>query len=424
VSPFLQGGLRALLHPGPLGSRACRWLARFGCLTALGLGFTRPAAGAEPAPVAARTLAPAPEQPTGPVVAPAGAPAASPAPLAPVPRPEPRLVSPWPELASIFPGFILHGSGVWLQHRNQTAQRLLMLEGASVLATFTSGLILFSTGAARDLVGPSALLAVAGVGTFGVSFLANVYATLAPPDGLGDPLRRQPLIDTSAGYLYVYDPQFAYRHFGTLRASAFVRDWHVLADVAAALDHGNQRLQIGGGYRLFGAGGSGTEPTSDGSYLEPRVAFTAHRFDSDGFNSRIIELALEGRLDASRYLPDVRGAFFQAEAGWASQVFVNQVPGPNLTTSTSLLLAHVGFGMYLGNRSDSRTGGEVELYYDHRHDGYAGGLKVNGLGSGVAGHLGLRGNYQLTPRWGVRARTEAGSAYLFGLDLVVRGGVF
>jgi hypothetical protein len=393
-----------------------RWLTRLCFLAAFGLEPASASEAAEPEPAPGRAdEAAAPDAAHG--SAAGGFPAAP-------PRPEPRVPSPLPELSSIFPGLILHGSGVWLQHRNQTAQRLLMLEGASVLATFTSGLILFSTGAARDVVGPAALLAVAGVGTFAVSFLANVYATLAPPDGLGEPLRRQPLIDSSAGYLYVYDPQFAYRHFATARASAFLQGWHVLADVAAALDHDNQRFQLGVGYRLLGAGGAGSEPGSDGSYLEPRVAFSAHRFDPEDFNSRIVELALEGRLDVARYLPDVRGAFFQGEAGWASQVFVNHVPGPNPTTATSLLLAHVGFGMYLGNRADSRTGGEAELYYDHRHDGYAGGLKVNGLGSGVAGHLGLRGSYQLTPRWGVRARAEAGSAYVLGLDLVVRGGVF
>lgn len=404
--------LRAVRADGRAGRGAAdrrRWLTTLVFLGAFGL---EPARGSE---LAAARPDPEPVQ---------GSAAGAQAQVAPPPRPEPRAPSPLPELASFVPGFLVHGSGVWLQHRNQTAQRLLMLEGASVLATFASGLILFSTGAARDVVGPTALLAVAGVGTFGVSFLANVYATLAPPDGLGEPLRQQPLIESSAGYLHVYDPQFAYRHFATVRASAFVQRWHALADVALALDHENQRFLVGAGYRVLGAGGAGSEPASDGSYLEPRVAFTAHRFEPDGFNSRIIELALEGRLDVSRYLPDVRGAFFQGEAGWASQVFVSHVPGPNPTTATSLLLGHVGFGMYLGNRADRRTGGEVELYYDHRHDGYAGGLKVNGLGSGVAGHFGLRGSYQLTPRWGMRARAEAGSAYLLGVDLVVRGGVF
>jgi hypothetical protein len=76
--------------------------------------------------------------------------------------------------------------------------------------------------------------------------------------------------------------------------------------------------------------------------------------------------------------------------------------------------------MYLGNRADRQTGGEVQIYYNHRHDGFAGGLKVNGLGSGPAGHFGILGSYQLSPEWGVRLRTEAGSAYTLGLDAVFR----
>jgi len=51
------------------------------------------------------------------------------------------------------------------------------------------------------VVGPTALLAVAGVGAFGTSFAANLYATWAPPDGLGQPLVRLPGLESSVGYL-------------------------------------------------------------------------------------------------------------------------------------------------------------------------------------------------------------------------------
>jgi len=338
----------------------------------------------------------------------------------PPPPPEPRAPSPLPEIAAVFPGFIVHGSGVWLQHRNQTAQRLLLLEGAALLTTFASGFMLFRTGAARDVVGPSALGAVAGVGTFGVSFLANVYAAWAPRDGFGDPLRTLPLLESSAGYLYVYDPQFEHRHFATAQVVGRLLAWRLAANVAVAPGQGNERVELGAGYRVLGPRGPGDAAGSDGSYLEPRVAFSDHRFERDGFSNSVIELALEGRLDVDRYLPDVRGAFFQGEAGYARQAFRYDLPGPNPTEWTSLLLAHVGFGLYLGNRGDRQTGGEVQLYYDHRHDGFAGGLKVNGLGSGPAGHFGILGSYQLTPEWGVRLRTEAGSAYSLGLDAVLR----
>jgi hypothetical protein len=346
---------------------------------------------------------------------------ASPAPAPPVlAPPEARVPSPLPEIAAVFPGFLLHGSGVWLQGRNQTAQRLALLEGAAVLTTFASGLVLVQTGAARDVVGPTALAAVAGVGTFGVSFLANVYAAWAPKDGWGQPLRRSALLESSAGYLYVYDPQFEYRHFATVQVVARPLAWRLSANAAVAPGQDNQRIELAAGYRVLGVRGRGEALASDGSYLEPRLGFSEHRFDRDGFSVRVIELAIEGRLDADRYLPDVRGAFFQGEAGYAKQVFQHDVPGPNPTTWTSLLLAHVGFGMYLGNRADRQTGGEVQIYYNHRHDGFAGGLKVNGLGSGPAGHFGILGSYQVSPEWGVRLRTEAGSAYTLGLDAVFR----
>jgi hypothetical protein len=351
-----------------------------------------------------------------------------------LPAPEPRAPSPLPEIAAVFPGFFLHGSGVWLQHRNVTAQRFLVLEGSAIAATVTSFFLLWKTGAARDLVGPSALLGVAGAGTFAVSFLANVYATWAPRDGFGTAASQLPLVDASVGYLYVYDPQFDYRHFATLALSAFLGRWHVLGDTALAAGGDTQRFAVGAGYRVLGQRGpeeilsrppQAWDPPvngTDGSYLEPRVGVIEQRFPDDGFSSLVIEGKLEGRLDSKRILPDVGGAFFTANAGYGRQIYHHDLPGPNPSTITGLLLAGMGFGLYLGHPGTEVGGGEVEVYYDHRHDGFAGGLEMNGIGSGVLGHFGLRGDYQLDQRWGVRARAEAGSAFVLGLDLVVRAG--
>jgi hypothetical protein len=419
--------------------RPGRGLGRLAACCSAGLLATTNAAaadaGAEASPASAPTTA-APAD-AGAEASPASAPTtAAPAGDAP-PEPEPRLPSPLPEIAAVFPGVVVHGSGVWLQRRNPTAQRLLLLEGSAILATLASGVILFQTGAARNLVGPSALLGVAGAGGFAVSFLANLYATWAPRDGFGAAATELPLLDASLGYLYVYDPQFAYRHFGALDVSARLGPWHLLASAALAANGDSQRLELGAGYRVLGPRGpeldaSGARSARDGSYLEPRVGVIEHRFPDDGFSSLVVEAELEGRLDSARYLPDVHGAFFTANAGYARQIFHHDLPGPNPSTSTSLLLAGVGFGIYLGHPSFSPrssrppgvepSGGELEIYYDHRHDGFAGGLKVNGLGSGVAGHFGLRGEYQLSERWGVRARGEVGSAYTLGLDLVIRAG--
>jgi len=336
--------------------------------------------------------------------------------------PEPRLPSPWPELAAVFPGILLHGSGTWLQGRTLTTERLLLLEGIGLLTTFMSGLVLFETGAARDIVGPTALTAVAGVGTFGSSFLANLYATWAPAAGFGEPQRSLPLLESSLGYQYVDDPQFDYHHFVTTRLDARLRSWHLGLNAAYTPDPSNQRLELLAGYRWIGPNAYGAR-ASDGSYLEPQLGYSEHRFDSSGFLSRTFELKVEGRLDAARILPDVRGAYFQLGAGWAKQWIVFDLPDVDAQNATSLLLAHMGFGVYLGQRAAfAPTGGEVELYYDHRHDGFAGGLKLQGLGSGAAGHLGLAGHYYVSEAWGVRALAEVGSAWVLGLSALLRVG--
>jgi hypothetical protein len=77
------------------------------------------------------------------------------------------------------------------------------------------------------------------------------------------------------------------------------------------------------------------------------------------------------------------------------------------------LLFTFGYGVYLGRSGPLR--GEVLLYYDHRKDDYAGGLKA---GAGVPGHFGLRGRVLLSERWGVSADVQAGSAYVARLSAV------
>ena len=85
-----------------------------------------------------------------------------------------------------------------------------------------------------------------------------------------------------------------------------------------------------------------------------------------------------------------------------------------------MLLARFGFGAYLGEQSPS--GGYVLAYYDHRHDGYAGGLLNLGVGSGVAGHLGLESVYYFDDHYGLELEAQFGSAWVAGLSARFRAG--
>ena len=384
-------------------------------LTAALAGTPRaaPAAPVEPAPATAA-------EPVEPATAPS----------APGSAPEPRAQSPWPELAAVFPGFLLHGSGTWLQGRTLTTERLLLLEAASLLAIGVGGLFIYETGYARSWAGPATLTVATGTGALSSSFLANLYAAWAPPQGRGEPARRLPLLVSALGYLHVSDPHLDDRHFLTTELDGRLGPWHLLLDAAQSPSPGNQQLTLSSGYRVLGPRAAATS-APDGSYLEPQLGFSSHRFDGLGFVSRVLQLDLEGRLDAPRLLGDVHGGFFQAAAGLARRWLVFDVPGAQATDASSLLILHMGFGLYLGRRGAAASGaqqaalpgGELELYYDHRRDGFAGGLKLPGPASGTAGHLGARAEYFLSESLGVRVLAEGGSSWVLGGSGLLRWGL-
>ena len=375
------------------------------------------------------TGVPATADPT-PSAAPSTAPASPATVVAPPEPPLPPLASsPWPELAALFPGAILHGSGVWLQGRRTTAERLLLLEGASLVLLALGGLVIYETGAARDLAGPAMVGIATGTGTFASSFLANVYSTWAPPAGLGGPQRRLPRLVTALGYTYVADTQLDDHHFMTARIDGRLGGFHLGLDAVISPSPGHEELAARAGFRWFGPRAT-RELARDGSYLEPRFGVVSQRLARDGFVTRGLEAAIDGRLDTQRWLPDVHGAFFQLSLGLARQWTEFDVPAANVTEPSSQLLVRSGFGLYIGARSmatpaldGALPGGEVELYYDQRRDGLAGGIQTLGASSGFAGHAGLRAEYHVDASWGLEALIERGSTWVLGSAVSFRTGV-
>ncbi len=356
----------------------------------------------------------------------AGAPARDAAARAPEPA-KPSEARPGPArraaavAASVVPGFAAHGAGHYVLGDPRTGSRLLIMEGAGLGAAGVGGLSLFLTGASRYVVAPLALLTIAGAGLFTVSWLADIYGTAAGPEGTGIPLLLAPRLETELGYRYVYDPQFAYRNFAVY---GFDLRYEALALEPSAwigLDDGNARYRLLGGYRVFGARPAPAAPARDGSRLDVQAAVTHHRYDSDGFNTFTVEVAVDGRIDLEHWARPLRGSFADVGAGAALQAYDYDVPGLELGTDVEqLLLARFGFGMYLGD--PATRGGEVVFYYDHRHDDFAAGLKLTGLGSGIPGHFGIEARYYPVPDFGFLLEAQAGSAYVAGISLLYRVG--
>jgi hypothetical protein len=299
----------------------------------------------------------------------------------------------------------------------RTGYRLLVMEGVGAGLTLGGFATLALTGASRHLSPPIFAMPVAGMGLFLVSWLADVHGVTVPDSFRGAPLLSAPTLEARLGTRYVYDPTLDY---GTLIGPAFDLRWgrmRLSPGAWIAAGGHNLRFNLEVGWRAFGP--RPWVPAADGSYAEVVLGATHHRFRED-FDLTVLEAGARGRYDLRRLAPSLDGTFAEwgLGLGWALTHF--QV-GAREIDAEGLLLARFGWGVYLG-RAPGRTG-EVMAYYDHRHDDYAGGAKLTGLGSGAAGHVGLEGTWYFLSRWGLRAEVQAGSVYLAGLSVIHRSAV-
>jgi hypothetical protein len=321
-----------------------------------------------------------------------------------------------PALGAVFPGMLVHGTGHRIGGDARTANRLLRGELLGLGIAAAGGIPLGLTGASRRLSLPAISLILGGGGLLLLNWSADIYGSTGLARVAGTPRLTLPGLEARLGYLYVYDPQFAYGSFasagGRLRQGA----WHVDVDAALALDDDNQRVRLEGGRRFLGPVASGAAPgVSDGSALGLDAAVTLHRYGSDGFSSLLGQAVGRGRYDLARFAPSLAGAFAELWLGLGLEVAIYD---GDTADATDWMLGGFGFGMYLGE--PAATHGEVRVYYDHFRGDLAGGLALPGGVNGYWGRVGADGFVAWNPRWGVSFRAEVGSAYLASVGLVYR----
>lgn len=319
--------------------------------------------------------------------------------------------------ASFVPGVVVHGSGHLLAGQTKTGLTLLGLEGLGVALAIGGLAGTAATGATRRFIAPMVLGLVAGGALLMIPALADIYGMLAPEGGTGSPPLTLPALETRLGFAYVYDPNFAYGLFVTPGLDVRMRGLRVSAAGYFALDDANARTRASIAYRFFGPGPRGTPIAKDGSFVDIEFALTNHDYASNGFSVTTGELNVEGRLDLVRVGPTLRGSF--AELGLGIAYAAHRYAGID-TEVNDLLTPRFAFGMYLGHAGYPR--GEVAAYYEHRHDGFAGGMKMRGLGSGIAGHFGFGGRLYASRTWGFAFDATAGSAYVGQASLLFRYG--
>jgi hypothetical protein len=320
-----------------------------------------------------------------------------------------------PVLGALMPGVLVHGTGHRIGGDRRTANRLLRVEALALGIAAAGGVPLGLTGASRRLALPTIPLIVGGGGMLFLNWFSDIYGAAGGPRLAGAPRLVLPGLEGRLRYVYVYDPQFAYRSFVNPGARLRLGAWHADVDAALALDDDNQRVRVEGGRRVHGPLPGGGAPSQDGSALGLDTALTMHRFGSDGFVSLLGEVVGRGRYDLARVAPSLSGAFAELWLGLGLEfVFYDG----DTVDPTDWLLGGFAFGMYLGE--PGRTHGEVRVFYDHFRGDLSGGLAVPGGGNGYWGSLGVDGFVAWGPRWGVSFWAEAGSAYLAGAGILYR----
>lgn len=318
------------------------------------------------------------------------------------------------------PGVLVHGSGHYVIGETDTAVKLLIAEGIGLGMLLGGGTALVLTGASRYVVGPAAAVAALGTGLFGTSLLADVYGSVSSDGGAADLVpRAPPKLESELGYRYVSDTLFPYGHFAVERLSLTLGSWRIAPSAWIDPAGKNARYRLEGGYRLIGLGPGERHAHELDDRLELRLGLVHHRYPTQGFTRSSAELTLAARYDLARLGRTLRGGFVEFEAGYGRARIDYDIRGIDVPADADdMLLARFGFGAVF--RGNTHPGSQALVYYDHRHDDFAAGLIITGLGSGVIGHFGTELRWFFTPSFGVLAQVEVGSALVSGLSVLYR----
>jgi hypothetical protein len=321
--------------------------------------------------------------------------------------------------AALVPGVLVHGTGHWVLGEARTARRLLLLEGLGLSAFFGGGTALVLSGSSRYLVAPAIPMVIFGVGLFSTTLLADIYGASGASQIAGEPERRPPVVQSEQGVRILHDPLLDTGLASFSRVDGRLGPARGFGQLESVPAFHSARYRLGVGWTLLGA--QPERGTEDGTRVELSSALTEHHYANDGFVTSSAELAVAGRLALLQIGPSLRGAFAEFSTGLALAETEYHLPGLSVPPDReTLLLGRIGFGAELGH-AEAR-GSEAMVYYDHRHDEYVGGLTMAGLGSGVAGHFGMKGRYWLSRSLGVGAMVESGAAVMGGLSLLFRAG--
>jgi len=316
---------------------------------------------------------------------------------------------PLPATAALFGGVLAPGAGHAVGGDWESAKSLLKIRGLGLLIAGAGGAWLGATGASRRGGGLPIAMMVAGGGLMIIPWWADIYGSVGGGAAAGIPRVDLPRLELGVSYANVRDPQFEYEHFAVTRCDLGIGSFRVRPTLWVAVDSDNVLARIETAYRLRGPGAK--RPSGDGSRFELRVAAAYHRYPEESFSVQSGEVSAAGRYDMARVSESLSSTYADMWLGLALERIDFDIAGASPDYS-DLLLGGFAYGMYLGRR------GEIEAFYEHRRDEYAGGLSPGREnGSGFLGNFGARGHLYVTRHLGLTAEYAAGAAHVAQVGL-------
>lgn len=310
--------------------------------------------------------------------------------------------------AALGPGLIVRGLGSRIVYERRAANRLLVTEGAALLAAAVGVVAVAGTGGNEYTIVPSVPVIFLGTGAFFSSWFADIYVA-AGGTRAELPLSRPPW-RLDVGTAWQHD---AYRERVFARTAGRFDVGRVGLAAAGFLDTGGEASLVEGNLhvRLIGAPSTG-EPTPYGHRLDVRFGVRRHQDRPDDVDQLVGELEISGRLDFGAVDRALAGSFGELAAGMGLARIEYAAARTDVDT---ILLAGFAFGAYLGQR------GEARFFYDHRRDGLVGGLPAKTL-AGFVGSVGASIYVRVLGPWEVIGELQVGNAWLTTFGIGYRGG--
>ncbi len=329
---------------------------------------------------------------------------------------ETRTSGPLQLTLSVVPGVLVHGSGQLIAGDTSLGLKLLAAQGVGILGLGGGIAMLAITGASDQFNVPVIWTMSLGGAAFIFSWFGDIYASMGASQLTGRP-KSLPLMEISQGIQFVYNPILDDGFYSKTSLRLAAKKWLASASISIRPDLNDIRSQLRGQYRLVGSARNSEEFFTLGDSLDLSLGYDLHTYDDRRVVSHQFPLALLGRLDLRNLDKALRGSFVDASIGL---VFGGYFYDSGTVEYAEQLIADIGFGVYLGRRKNQW--GTAKLYYRHRHDGFLGGAKLIGLGSGATGSANFRLRHSLFDDWGFEIGAGAGSAYVFDLSAIYRWG--